>query len=312
GQRAGDCRALLHTAGQLGRIAVLETREANEVDEALRAPFTLLSRQAHLLQAVEDVGAHRLPREQREMLEHDAAVGTGAANRHTIEQDSTPLGLKEAADQVEQGGLAAARWSQDRKEFARAHLKGDILQRQHRMAVRRTIEVVDPLDDDLRSAAPGVAVLQSLAPWLVSPRRSVVEAAVLRTARCEDRAAPHVTSPGNEQSSLRLLYVEAMRSYLYGLRNRTAGKAQVVEMMTGAVASMRRLSLPLGSSSDSPSGTIFSSPRSCTVMASRIRSFSSACQPAALPPDALGGSHVEPFTRFRRGAGSGSPPHRTG
>src|SRR5262249_23592964 len=121
----------------------------------------------------------------------------------------------------------------------------------------------------------------------------VVEAAVLRTARCEDRAAPHVTSPGNEQSSLRLLYVEAPcgRTYM-GLRNRTAGKAQVVEMMTGAVASMRRLSLPLGSSSDSPPGTIFSSPRSCTVMASRIRLFSSACKPAALPPDALGMHHA--------------------
>src|SRR5215472_2017891 len=40
---------------------------------------------------------------------------------------------------------------------------------------------------------------------------------------------------------------------------------------------MRRLSLPLGSGSGSPSG---SSPRSCTVVASRIRSFSSACNSA--------------------------------
>src|SRR5262249_45861333 len=144
-----------------------------------------------------------------------------------------------------------------------------------------------------------------------------------------------------------------MRSYLYGLAKPHCGQGPSGRDDAGAVASMRRLSLPLGSSSDSPSGTIFSSPRSCTVMASRIRSFSSACKPAALPPDALGmhhatrcawhasckvgwrnqaddmlgtevqrrtlchvslfsGSHVEPFTRFRRGAGSGSPPHRTG
>src|SRR5262249_49540047 len=134
---------------------------------------------AHLLQAVEDVGAHRLPREQREMLEYDAAVGTGPTNRHTIEQDSTPFGRQKAADQVEQGRLAAARRPEQRQELAWAHLEADILQSQHRTATRRAVEVVHILDDDLRS--PGIAVVHAFVPWLVSSLRTVVQMRMART-----------------------------------------------------------------------------------------------------------------------------------
>ena len=41
GERARDRGALLHAAGELRGIAVLEAGEADEVDEALRAPLAL-------------------------------------------------------------------------------------------------------------------------------------------------------------------------------------------------------------------------------------------------------------------------------
>src|SRR6266545_52622 len=71
GERAGKRGALAHAAGKLRRIAVLEAGQPDQIDERLRPLLALVAREPHPLQAVEDVGAHRLPRKQREMLKDD-------------------------------------------------------------------------------------------------------------------------------------------------------------------------------------------------------------------------------------------------
>src|SRR5215467_8030579 len=77
-ERARDRGALLHAARELRRVAVLEALESDQLDEGLRALLALGARHALPLEAVKNVGAHRLPGKQREVLEYDAAVGPGA------------------------------------------------------------------------------------------------------------------------------------------------------------------------------------------------------------------------------------------
>ena len=74
----------------------------------LRPLLALGARQALPLQPVENVAAHAFPRKQREMLEHDAAVRTRRRDRLAFDQDAAGDRRQEPADQIEQGGFAAA------------------------------------------------------------------------------------------------------------------------------------------------------------------------------------------------------------
>ncbi len=132
----------------------------------LRALLALVAGEPHPLEAVEDVGAHALPGKQREVLEHDAAVGARRADRLALDQDLAGLGRQEAADQIEQRRLAAAGRAEQREEFPASHIQRHILERQHRPPARRPVDVVDALDDDLRlrhfPAAPPLPALSML------------------------------------------------------------------------------------------------------------------------------------------------------
>src|SRR5690242_21828227 len=68
-QRARDRGALLHAAGELARIGVLEARELNQIDVVPRTLAPLLARDADVLEAIEDVAQHCLPWKQAEVLE---------------------------------------------------------------------------------------------------------------------------------------------------------------------------------------------------------------------------------------------------
>src|ERR1044072_4181275 len=65
-----------------------------------------------------DVAECGAPREQlREILEHDAAVEPVAVDRLAADAALAAARLQESADQVEQGGLAAARRADDAQEL---------------------------------------------------------------------------------------------------------------------------------------------------------------------------------------------------
>src|SRR5262249_49111571 len=87
-ERARDRGALLHAAREVRRKAVLEAGEPDEIDELLRPRLALGARQALPLEAIEDVAAHGLPRKQREMLKHDAAVGPRRRDGLAVDRDA--------------------------------------------------------------------------------------------------------------------------------------------------------------------------------------------------------------------------------
>jgi hypothetical protein len=84
------------------------------------------------------------------MLEHDAAVGSRCGHRLAVDRDRALLDRQEAADQIEQGGLAAAGRPKQSQELARAHVERYLFERQHRPAARRSVDVADVVDRDLR------------------------------------------------------------------------------------------------------------------------------------------------------------------
>src|SRR5262249_27502882 len=132
------------------------------------------------------------------MLEDDAAVGTGTADRRPVEQDAPRLRRQEAANQVQQCRLAATGGPEQSEELAGTHLERDVLQRQHRPTFRRPIEGVDPLDDELLSAVAGVVLLHCGPLGSFAPGQIVAEAVTRCTA-----VAPQF-GPGHHPMSARL------------------------------------------------------------------------------------------------------------
>src|SRR5262249_8803708 len=122
----------------------------DEIDEGLRPPLAFLARKSHSLQAVEDVGADRLPRKQREVLKDDTAIGPGGADRLALDEDLAGLRGEKTADEVQPRRLAAAGRSEQRDELPRAHIERDVLEREHRPPGRRAIAMAHAIDDDLR------------------------------------------------------------------------------------------------------------------------------------------------------------------
>src|SRR5262249_56360225 len=119
----------------------------------LGALLLLRSRKTGALQAIHDIGANRLPRKQREVLEHDAAVRSWSADRFAVDGDRAGFGRQEAAKQIKQGRLAAPRRSEQRQEFALCNPQRDVVDGEHRFAVRRSVNVTKPVDDALTAVA---------------------------------------------------------------------------------------------------------------------------------------------------------------
>ena len=132
-ERLRDRDALLHAARELARVAVCEAFEADEARCARRRIRSRSARvHAALLEPECDVAGDRQPREQRIALEHDAAFRPGAADRRAFEQQLARARRQEAADEVEQGALAAAARADDRDELVAVDREVDPLEGGHR------------------------------------------------------------------------------------------------------------------------------------------------------------------------------------
>ncbi len=188
GKRTGDRGALLHAAGQLRWVAVFEAAQSHEIDKRLRPAFALGARHALPFESVEDVGADRLPRKQRKMLEYNAAIGTGRRDRLPFHDDAAGFGRQKSADQIKQRGFAAAGGAEQGHKFARAHVKRNVGQRQHRSAARRPIGMVHPFDDDLALAVHACRLRCCGAYPL--PAGGTLTGAVQETKHCETEASP--------------------------------------------------------------------------------------------------------------------------
>ena len=86
GQRAGDAHALLHAARQLIDHVLVEVLQADEREIAHGDLMPLRLRHALQLQAEFGVVDHVEPRQQRVLLEHDAAIRARSRDRFAAEQ----------------------------------------------------------------------------------------------------------------------------------------------------------------------------------------------------------------------------------
>src|SRR5438046_7794005 len=166
-QHARKRHALLHSARQLGGIVVAELAQVHHLQVLADGGVDLRARYALGLEAPGDVAGHRAPGEKRELLEHHAAVRAGAADFLAVHPDAAAaLGLDEAADDVQEGALAAAARPDDGDELALAHAEPLDVEDRQRLAV-------------LRIALPDAGSLQrayahffSAAPGQPCPERS--------------------------------------------------------------------------------------------------------------------------------------------
>ena len=117
-QRAGDRHALAHAARQLGRVALLEAVEADDLDVAHRPLDALALAHALDLERECDVVEHRAPGKRRLVLKHHADGGMRTTHRFSVDHDAACRHLGEPADDVEDGRLAATRWSDQRDDIA--------------------------------------------------------------------------------------------------------------------------------------------------------------------------------------------------
>jgi hypothetical protein len=107
-QGTRDRRALLHAAGQLVRIPVLELGEADCLEQLAGARQMVSRPPAAQLDLHEHVAEHRPPVQQDRLLEHDPDLGDRAVHSPAVNRDPPAVRRHEPGDQSEQRALAAA------------------------------------------------------------------------------------------------------------------------------------------------------------------------------------------------------------
>ena len=130
--RPGERDALLLPAGELPGTARFEAAQAHHLQRFLDARRLLGRRQVAHLEAEGDVLRDAHVREQRVGLEHHR--GVALVRRHVghapvVEPDLAAVGRDEARHHAQGGGLAAARWAEQRDELAVADLEVDVIDR---------------------------------------------------------------------------------------------------------------------------------------------------------------------------------------
>ncbi len=92
GQRAGEVRPLLHAAGELVRVVLLEAAQPDHLDQWLARRLASARGDLAALEAVADVPGHREPGEQRRVLEDHRPVAAVLGRRPAVDEDSPAVG----------------------------------------------------------------------------------------------------------------------------------------------------------------------------------------------------------------------------
>ena len=126
----GACErgALAHAARKLMRIGLLEALEADHFDELIDAVLFLLVDAAGT-QAEGDIVVDGQPRDQRVLLEHEAAVGAGSGDGHAVERQLALVHWDETGDQTQERRFAAAGRADERHERAGGDFERHIVER---------------------------------------------------------------------------------------------------------------------------------------------------------------------------------------
>ena len=126
-RQAGERDALLHAAGEVARIGVLEAAQADQVEQlvglSLGARVELLA-ELRRQQRVLERGA---PRKQGRALEHQRDVLPRLGDLAAVHRDPSVRERDQAGDEAQQSGLAAAARAHDRDELAGGRLEADVV-----------------------------------------------------------------------------------------------------------------------------------------------------------------------------------------
>src|SRR5262249_39392045 len=147
----GECArkpgALLHAAGKLVRVGLVEALQADELDVVRHLLADLVFRGARHPQAVGDVLVHGLPREEAEHLEDDGDPLRRRRDRHAVDPGDPLHGPEQPVDVAQERRLAAARRADDRDALAVPDLEVDALEDTEVAELHR-----EPLDLDTGAA----------------------------------------------------------------------------------------------------------------------------------------------------------------
>jgi len=148
---------LLHAAGKLVRIFRLETGQADHPNKLVGAGPGLARCAAapgHEIAQQANVCGNLEPRHQVRLLEHesDAAGVAQIAGRRAADRDGAARRRHQIGDHLEQGGLAAAGWADQRHESAVGNIQVYPRQRLDGLGAADAVDDVDIRDPD-RGAA---------------------------------------------------------------------------------------------------------------------------------------------------------------
>ena len=158
---------LAHAAGELVRLRPLEAPQAEAGEGLGRAAPCLSPAQAGVPQRQRGVVERREPGEEQVALGHEGASREALAGRRAPPTSIVPRArLAQAADQLEQGRLAAPRGADDAEDAVRAATS------RSRRSIVSQLAVGVPQSAH-RDAAPGLAAagepLAAANPWLSWP-----------------------------------------------------------------------------------------------------------------------------------------------
>jgi hypothetical protein len=123
---------LLHASRQLPRIAPLETLQPHEVEQIQRVLPVALAPEALHVDGEQHVVEHAPPRKEHGRLEDHPNVFPGPGDGGAPQPRLPRGGGQDTGENLEQGGLAAARRAHHGHEFTLAHGKGDLFERRYR------------------------------------------------------------------------------------------------------------------------------------------------------------------------------------
>ena len=148
-ERARDRDALLHAAGELGRIPVAVAGEPDERQELGRLAPARGGVEAAAARAELDVADRGEPGKERLPLEHDALAAPGPGDRRAVDEHLARARLHQPGDDVEERRLAAAAAADQGDELVLGDREVDAVQ--HRRAGgRRVVALRDRAQRDLR------------------------------------------------------------------------------------------------------------------------------------------------------------------
>src|SRR4051812_41853715 len=125
GEGAGQRHPLLHPSGELVDAGGREPREADEAQQLLDAGGDAVLRYPRLLQRIGDVARDVAPGKERVVLEEHRPIGAWAADAIAAEEQLARVGLVEAGEEVQQGGLAAAARTAQAEELTGLDVESD-------------------------------------------------------------------------------------------------------------------------------------------------------------------------------------------